>query len=440
MKFMKKIIKQAITRLIWHKLKRDYLVYQPKLIAITGSVGKTTTMQFVLDLLGSQAIGKPALNTPIGLPLALYNVELPRDLSSLSQWLRLVFKIFSSQALLNKKFWVMEWGVDRVGDMDKFLHYLQPDIGIITGISGVHLEHFNSIEEILNEKWKLIKAAKEMVMINADFANLVKKSKDDNVIDKITAKEIVFYGGKSNNSKGQTGIHLSNFQYSLDKRSSSFRVCFEKTGEDYSCQSKIFSPTTAICCLPGFYIAQHLAYSLKKIIIKIESFQEYKGRGGLLSGKNKSLIIDSSYNASPIAVSSLIEAIEQIKTKRKIVYILGDNNELGKNSQKIHFQIGKLLSTKKVDYLICFGDKAQDIKLGFQTYNKKTRVSHYLKQSEVVRDLLNFSEKNLSLLVFKGSQGGIYLEEIVKELLEDPKDQDKLVRQNDFWMKKKQFI
>lgn len=435
MAFLKNILNKFVTKLIWKKLKRDYCIYNPILITITGSVGKTTTMQFILEILGSQAIGKPALNTPIGLPLALYGVDLPKKINSPWQWLRVVLKIFTSQALINKKYWVMEWGVDKPGDMDIFLKQLTPDIGIITGLSGVHLENFNSVDDILTEKWKLILAAKDLVIINSDFKILTKQLEKDR--QQIIAKKIILYGSVKKSKTISPDINITNFHYSLDNLISKFNVEFSKENSNIVCQSQMLSIVTATCSLPGLYLAKYLEFSLKKILIKVASFREYPGRGRVLSGQFGSLIIDSSYNSSPISVKALIDTVESIKTKRKIVYILGDNNELGSRSEEFHNKIGQYLADKHIDYLICFGVKSKGIEKGFLDKNKKVKVMHYLDTKEAAADLDKYIQKHETLLVFKGSQNGVYLEEIVLKLLEEPKDQSQLVRQNKFWKNKK---
>jgi UDP-N-acetylmuramoyl-tripeptide--D-alanyl-D-alanine ligase len=149
------------------------------------------------------------------------------------------------------------------------------------------------------------------------------------------------------------------------------------------------------------------------------------------SGVRGSLIIDDTYNASPEAVVAALDTLYEVPSKQKIA-VLGQMNELGSFSESLHEQVGKHCDPKKLQLLVTVGNDANTYLADAAEKRgcKVMRCPTAYHAADVVLPLL----KKGSVLLVKGSEGGIFLEEAVKELLENADDAKQLVRQSRTWM------
>ena len=142
------------------------------------------------------------------------------------------------------------------------------------------------------------------------------------------------------------------------------------------------------------------------------------------------MVIDDTYNANPDSTKNAIDVLMEIKGKRKIA-ILGDMLELGKLSGFYHKNLGEYVNKKKIDVLVCVGEKAKDIVTG--VFNKRTKMM-CVDSSNCFKDVTN--ELGLSegdVVLVKGSQGA-RMERVVFELMKDKsKAPELLVRQDARW-------
>ncbi|MCB9821904.1 hypothetical protein H6801_00815 [Candidatus Nomurabacteria bacterium] len=154
-----------------------------------------------------------------------------------------------------------------------------------------------------------------------------------------------------------------------------------------------------------------------------------------LSGLKGSLLIDDTYNASPKAVETALKTLYEIPAKNKIA-ILGQMNELGKHSKALHQEIGRSCDPKQLKLVVTIGKDANKY-LASEAERRGCKVvrcpSPY-HASDVVRPLL----RKDTVVLAKGSQNGVFAEEAIKELLYNPEDVNKLVRQSNSWLKIKE--
>ena len=159
------------------------------------------------------------------------------------------------------------------------------------------------------------------------------------------------------------------------------------------------------------------------------------GRMNLLSGINDSTIIDDSYNSSPLAAKSALETLYQLPAKTKVA-VLGDMNELGDTTAAEHRTLGTLCDPAHLSHVITVGPNAARF-LAPAAKDNGCTVTSFDKATDAV-ELLQSLARQDTVLLFKGSQGGVYLEEAIKPLLKNSTDSKKLVRQSKEWRHKKQ--
>ena len=182
-------------------------------------------------------------------------------------------------------------------------------------------------------------------------------------------------------------------------------------------------------------VALEFNLDVESVITALENFTPVSGRMNLLSGINGSTIIDDSYNSSPLAAKSALETLYQLPAKTKIA-VLGDMNELGDTTASEHRTLGTLCDPAQLSHVITVGSNAATF-LAPAAQDNGCTVTSFDTAIDAVELLQSLAHQD-TVLLFKGSQGGVYLEEAIKPLLESSKDTEKLVRQSKEWLSKKQ--
>ena len=190
-------MKKILLKLLKFLSKKAIKKYNPKVIGITGSIGKTTTKHAINEVLKNRynvraSIG--SFNTEIGLPITILGLE---NSKSGFVWIKNIFKAISLLVIKNKKYpeiLILEMGADKEGDIEYLTNIVKPNISVLTNIAPVHIEQFKTIENIYKEKIKIFdfKDKEQKKIINIDN-ELIKK----NILDKDDKEKIgqvIFYG------------------------------------------------------------------------------------------------------------------------------------------------------------------------------------------------------------------------------------------------------
>lgn len=412
----------------WAKYKLNQI--KPQIIGVTGSVGKSSVVYSLDAVLSKHFKVKTTLhgNSETGLPLEILGLRKYLDNYSLLTWAKLfvlvplfAFKKESYQYL------IAEMGVDEPTEpknMSYLLKIIKPNIGIFLSVAPVHTEQFGSVAAIAKEKGLLVTtlASDKTAIINTDYPEI----KD--LIPKIKS-EIITVGQKSDFSLIDYKVDLkgTNFEFTSQGKKYSLlfpQMLFKEYGYNFL--------AVLACC-------QKVGISLATAISDLEqSFVLPPGRFSLISGVNNSLIIDSSYNSSPTALSASLNFVKDLKIKGRKIAILGDMRELGSLTEKEHTAIAPMVK-KSVDMVVLVGPYMREhlypalIKSGFP----KDKIFGFLTAENVAEKLKDVIKKD-DLILVKGSQNTIFLEEVVKGLMSDSKNSDKLLaRQSAFWDKKR---
>ena len=417
---MKNIILRFIYFVLASYARKVIAKHHPFVIGITGSVGKTSTKEAVYQILVDEYkenVRKTTgnLNAEIGIPLTILGyTSTPNKFA----WpFFLVGAYFKTLVKNYPKYLVLEMGVEHKGDIRYFGSIVKSNIGVITSTAPVHLANFKNAAELVDEKVSLLEEVLRpgKVIINADDENL----------SKLQDERIVSIGIESNN------IDIKAENINLDLEGTSYRIM--TTGQNIMIKSKLLGRQTIYSQLIAFALGQIIGIQSLKIKKSLEKLPPVNGRMRLIDGKNGIKIIDDTYNANPASVKAALDAISSIKYQKRKVAILGNMNELGEYEKEAHFEAGAY-ARERVDLAVFVGQNAEKMVEGYQ--DKKTFLT-FKKRDDLIKSIDDILQTG-DLVLIKASQNKNYFEEVVKHLMEQPqKAGELLVRQSNFWLKKK---
>lgn len=374
-------IKKPITLLRIY-LAREYakLYAHDLFIGITGSVGKTTTMQ------ASQAVLSYKFKTITTLPDLDPILNIPKTI------LRLKPSIKKA---------IFEMGVEYPGEMDFYLSLIKPNCAIVTRIFYAHSDFLGDISEIAEEKGKLVEQLPENGIAILNY--------DDVMVRKLSTKsrgEVFFYGTDPKNCH----VWADNFRIENFKTIFELNVGVERVRVEY----KLLGKHQAYSALAAASLGIINGIPLTKIKIALELLQPSEHRMQPVAGPNGSTIIDDTYNSSPAAVEEAIDTLLQIPARRRVI-VLGEMRELGKYSQDLHKEIARKIFKEKIDLVILGSADAQFIALELKSLGfLEERITSDLQNSQIVGKLLKTLGKG-DICLIKGARA-IRLDEVVKRI------------------------
>lgn len=417
-----------LRRLIASQLERraQQLIQTRKLkvVAITGSVGKTGTKLATASVLSQKykvLAHEGNYNSEIGLPLSIFELDVPASLKNPLAW----FKILSTIDQKLKQPYpydvlVLEMGADQPNDIQKFMRYIQPDIGVVTAIAPAHLEQFGSVNAIAKEKMSLAHGS-QVVLLNAEDPRVMEESKT-------LGREVSTYGVR------EGGVH---FEGITRLKSLTLNGRLQLADRDVAVKTNFIAEHSLSSLAAAAAIGEELGLDEGEIKRGIEVFEPVSGRMRLFKGINDSLIIDDTYNSSPRATQAAVSELLRLPADGRRIAVLGSMNELGDAAPQAHRELGK--ATAKVDLLVTVGQLANDyitagaVEVGLSDKKIKNFTSPY-----AAGEFLKPELKKGDVVLAKGSQNRVFTEETVAIILADPKDRKKLVRQSESWQRKKQ--
>jgi UDP-N-acetylmuramoyl-tripeptide--D-alanyl-D-alanine ligase len=404
---------------------KKYFVKHPdvKLVVIAGSVGKTSTKQAIATLLSRKyrvRLHEGNHNMSISAPLVIMGIEYPENIKSVSAWLS-VFRAMRERIRepSDVDVIVAELGTDHPGEIAHFATYLQPDIGVVTSVTEEHMEFFQTIEAVAEEELGLANFSK-IAIINRDdidghFADLLKNPTID-TYGTTGAAEYRFEIKDFSVEEGYIGqVITPDFEQAI---TATIKVVGEHS---------LRPPMGAVA------VATKLGLGPDEIAAGLKLIHAVPGRMNVLRGVESSIIIDDSYNSSPLSAASALQTLYSLQAPQRIA-ILGSMNELGSSSATEHEKLGAMCDPSLLAWVVTVGDEAEKY-LAPAARARGCQVKSFKSAIDAGAFVHSVMEKGAAILA-KGSQGDIYLEEAVKIIAMMTED-DKLVRQSDAWMKTK---
>jgi len=430
---MKEILKKIIVEIITLEARLIVWRYKPKIIAISGTVGKTTTKDVIYSALAENLNirrNKKSLNSEFGVPLTILGSE--SGWSNYGSWIKIIAKgflnIFYSK---NYPAWlVLEVGIDHPGDMAKTASWLKPNIAVFTtyGDVPVHVEFFDSPEGVMEEQTKLLQYVKNegFILVNADDKNVLK------IKNKSHVKAVTY-----SISDEAADFYASNYQITYDKETNhpkgvSFKVNY--SGKVFPINlTGVLGEQYIYPVLISLAIADSIDVSVVDAVSSLINFSPAPGRIRIIEGLKNSTILDDTYNASPVAVDKALHILKEIETTGKKIAVLGDMLELGKYTASEHKKVGELVHDLKIDILVAVGLRAEAIaEKAIESGMKKENVYVFRKSYEALHLVEELISENDVVLV-KGSQS-IRMEKIVEAIMKNPEQKSELlVRQEKEW-------
>ncbi|MDO8507768.1 MAG: UDP-N-acetylmuramoyl-tripeptide--D-alanyl-D-alanine ligase [bacterium] len=394
-----------------------------KIVAITGSVGKTSTKKAVSLVLAEKysvlAGEGEGYNTEIGVPLILIQKTVPKDKFG---WIFLIlFSPFLALKKRNYDFCVLEMGADKPGDIEYLTEIAKPDIAVVMNVFRVHLIEFKSIEDIAKEKEKILSKLSSggVAILNADN-EYTREMKSPSGIETIT------FGKKS------TEVQVVKQEFDRKGSSNYFKV----QNKNIVIRSSSLGEHIlyVFACAIAVGISQKI--EINQIIKALENFKPAKGRLNLIKGIKGSTIIDDSYNANPASMKNALDVLENIDAKRKIA-LLGSMNDLEDFEEEEHKKIGTHLGGK-CDILVTVGEAAKKyLAPASVAAGMKSGSVHSFETSVQAGGFLKEFIQKGDVVLAKGSQNKIRVEKAVKMIMKNPEDAPNvLCRQGKEWEKR----
>lgn len=423
---MKKLFKSIVAFNIGLLAQAVIHRYNPRIVMITGSVGKTSTKDAVAVVLSKRFFvrkSEKSFNSEFGVPFTIFGVENPW-LNPFA-WLHIVRSALALLILPNHypNMLVLEVGADKPGDLARILRIVTPDAVVITRLPEipVHIEAYASPEAVREEEFSPAYAlcAEAPLIIPSDDSYAL-----DNAVR--TPARIISYGSTDDAMVKVTDIGF----YEVDGKVVGMRANVSMEGKKGEISIKGSVGAKQILPLSAA-LAAALAFDVpfKEAIQALEEYDPPPGRGRIFAGKNGSVIIDDSYNASPVAVEEALATLKAFPHAKRRIAILGDMLELGRYSVMEHERIAEL-ANGSADMIVAVGIRARAF-----TANSKNAETMLFENSNVAASALPGLVREGDVILVKGSQS-IRTERIVEALLANSADASRLVRQEKKWKQK----
>ena len=420
----RQIAKKIIVSIITLEARLVLRKYKPKIIAITGSVGKTTTKDMISVVLEKKYFlrsSMKSLNSELGVPLTVLDRE--SGWTNFFAWAGVILEGLALIFLKNHypKLLILEIGTDRPGDISSIMKWLKPDEVVVTrfGETPVHIEFFETREALIDEKANVVRALKKdgTLFLNADDSDVLKLREE-------TDARVVTFGFDEGSL---IGASHPQFLYNQEGKPEGITAKIEYKG--WVCPLKLYG------ILGKHFISSALAalalgivhdVNIVKALEELSDFKFPNGRLKIISGFKDTLIIDDTYNSSPVALQEALRSFDELETQGRKICVLGDMAELGKYSDEEHKKAGAHAS-KICDVLVIVGANMKLVS-GDNTkhLNSSTEAGEYLR---------NFI-KDGDVILVKGSQS-MRMEKAVEAILAQPeKKHQLLVRQEKEWQRR----
>jgi len=417
---------------------------KPTIIGIAGSVGKSSLRNAVSAILKQSNALSLAGNSETGIPLSILGLQ-HGDYSAFS-WLKNLLKApFRTNNLKGIEYLIAEMGIDDPyppKNMDYLLTILKPDIAVSLNVSATHTMQFEKaiptgqkktldrlIDAIAYEDTKIITKSNCKIGIYNNDNKYIKKYLDK--FRKEGGTKLLTFGKEKENS-----IRLSDYEVSIKKTKFTFTLN-EKTKRELtvvfkdSALPKAYADTFAAAIL----VARSLKIPIKSIDENLESnYTVPAGRASVFNGIRKSTIIDSTYNASKESMLAFLDLLKELKrtTKRPVVFVFGDMRELGVAAKEEHEEVARY-AKEIVNSVYCVGPQTKEFAYPILKDTNRRMYKDSSKNSIQLGLHLKESLLDNAIILFKGSQNEIFLEEAIKFILENPQDEKRLCRQSEYW-------
>tara|TARA_B100002052_G_scaffold277379_1_gene282817 strand:- start:43 stop:1374 length:1332 start_codon:yes stop_codon:yes gene_type:complete len=327
------------------KLAKEWMsFFNIPIIAITGSNGKTTTKEMLVEIFKSKYkinYSKGNYNSLIGLPVNVFEFSLDADYT------------------------IVEMGASKPNEINELCKIIKPNFSLITNIHEAHIGNFNSFDDLVKTKTAIFK--------NTDINGLIFENFDDinikNFCKKI--KNRISFSFKNKNVDF----------YGLWKNEQGKNIFYINDQRIYNQNINEIMAKNIIAC---YAIASSKGISHNQIIDAIKRFAFLQGRGQIIK-RNGYLIIDDTYNANYESFKAGIKSFMKLSHKGRKILVIGDMKELGKKAKDSHIHLGNYINDKSPDIVYSFGELISYTSK--QLFDSKINTRHFNKISKMIKDI-----------------------------------------------------
>ena len=406
--------------------------YQPKVIGITGSIGKTSAKEAIFAVLKNNYKVRRNVknyNNEIGVPLTIIGAETGGK--SLAKWMKVFWKAIKLWIIKDKKYpkvLILEMGADKPGDIEYLVEMVPLDIGVVTKVSPVHIEFFGTIEKIAREKGDLIRSLEKdkYALLNFDDQR-VKDMKE------ITKAKVLSYGFNEDCDVKIIGADIRVEEGKV--KGLSFKLGYEGATVPMLMPGVVgFHQLYA--ALAGAAVGIAMGMNMVDISQALKVYRAPKGRMHVIQGVNDSTIVDDSYNSSPDAAYAALEATSKVPHHGQLIAALGDMLELGEMEKQAHQKLGKQAVELGFTKIYAVGKLANEIRRGASRAGLSMENIKVFENSKEAAEVIKKEISYGDVILVKGSQGA-RMERVSRALMAFPERASQLlVRQSKAWLKR----
>lgn len=337
-------------------------------VAVTGSVGKTTTKECIAVTLSevfNVRAGFGNWNNHIGVPINLFRLS-PED-----------------HCL------VLELGANHPGEIKGLSEIAQPTVGVITAVHPVHLEGFGSLEGVYQAKLELADFLEQTlgtIIANGDDSELMRRLKNR------TCSVITFGFSK-------------HCDYRMTDLFANDGIVYFKVNDEFEFRLKGYGAFNAQNALAAVAVAGYFNLDLNSLAESWRALPVIQGRfrTEYLEAQNI-IIVDDSYNANPISVKQAVQSFFKLASGKRKLLVIGDMLELGAHSGIYHEDLGRYLAEFEIDFLVGVGPMSQLVLRTFAKAEQGGKTVHFQSALEAARFLVSHIQENDAVFI-KGSHG-----------------------------------
>ncbi len=400
-----------------------------KLVVVTGSVGKTSTKRALGTLLHSNfrvRMEEKNFNTDMSVPLGVLGIQYPANIRSIFAWLS-VFKAAKQRinSPTDVDIIIQELGSDSPGDVVTFGRYLKPDYAMVTGVTPEHMEFFKTLDAVAKEELSVSEYS-GFTFINSDDVS-------SEYADFATNPNFTTYGVTE-----MAEYHLEAQGFDKDN-GYTCKVYSPELAEPFEVQAKVLGEHSLRPVAGAIAVAIKLGLQPQQIQSGVSQLRAIPGRMNMIKGIGGTTIIDDTYNSSPAAaVAALRTMYELFANEPQRIAILGDMRELGDSSKAEHEALGAACDPSLLEWVVTVGPETEQY-LAPVAKSRGCQVKSFMSSIEAAGFVSSVAQEGAVILA-KGSQNNIFLEEAVINLCVMTEDV-KVVRQSPEWLAtKKKFF
>lgn len=418
--------------------RKQIAAHQPHVVAVTGSVGKTSTRTAITHALSARfrvRTAKKNYNNEIGVPLAILGETSPGR--NAWEWVKILAHNWKEEDM--PEYLVLEYGADKQGDIAHLCSIAKPEVAVITAVSPVHVANYPSLDALIEEKASLGDAVDEngLVVLNMDneYTRNLKNRYRARVVTygmhhpaDIRAENVEFFTRKDGDGRFMPGEQFARLTATIITTAERAEICL----------TDCISETVLSSALAAIAVAQFYGVPLADAVHALEKqTRPVSGRLNPIPGIRGSLILDDSYNAAPASVMAALDVLPAFtpgETRDRYIAVLGDMAELGTHSEEEHRKVGRRVA-EVANLFLAVGPNMRIAADEAIAAGMNRDAVEWFKDSTEAGRYLDHHVQGGDIVLIKGSQS-MRMERAVKDIMAEPlKAEELLVRQESKWTK-----